>query len=415
MLLTIGCGFFLTKKGLFPPAASKGYAQVSMNCGLPALLFSSMVSSFNQQNISNFGPLCMVALLCQALGLSIAVVIRELFYVPAEFQWGILLLGMISNWGNLPTAIVQSVATESPFDPATDPSLGIAYIAIFILIMSLSFYGTGLYRICAWDYLDGLEPTPPTLRLRLARKEDERRDVDDQDVVAEMKTGDPEKGSAALKPTFSRIQRMESSHAEIESLAFDSPKTNREKTEGSGNSSPETLVATDVERHDSAPAPPRHLLFLRGLRNALSGLVTPITLGVLISLPISLIDPLKALFVSVDGWTGSKMPNAPDGQPPLSFFYDFTTFIGAITIPGGLIILGASFARINITRARLREMPIAAMLAMAFGKMFVSPAIGISIVNSFRNHTTLFPKDEKNVALLVQSSALTAVSLYLIT
>ena len=41
-----------------------------------ALLFSSMVASFNSSNIGNFGPLCMVAFLCQALGLSLALIVR---------------------------------------------------------------------------------------------------------------------------------------------------------------------------------------------------------------------------------------------------------------------------------------------------------------------------------------------------
>lgn len=33
-------------------------------------------------------------------------------------------MGALSNWGLLPTAIVQSVAASSPFNPATDPALG---------------------------------------------------------------------------------------------------------------------------------------------------------------------------------------------------------------------------------------------------------------------------------------------------
>ena len=126
MLFTIACGFVLTKKGLFPPAASKGLSQVSMNIGLPCLLFSSMVPSFNDSNISNFGPLLLIAILYQVIGLVLVLIVREVFYVPADFQWGIILLGSLSNWGNLPTAIVQSVAKEAPFNPSTDPSLGIA-------------------------------------------------------------------------------------------------------------------------------------------------------------------------------------------------------------------------------------------------------------------------------------------------
>lgn len=105
MLMTIMCGYALTKKGLFPPAASKGLSQVTMNIGLPSLLFSSMVSSFNESNISNFGPLCLVAIIFQLLGFLMVLVIRwanrynlrlslltvrlirELLYVPADFQW----------------------------------------------------------------------------------------------------------------------------------------------------------------------------------------------------------------------------------------------------------------------------------------------------------------------------------------
>lgn len=55
-------------------------------------------------------------------------------------------MGTISNWGkqsglwalsfsltsrtgNLPTAVVQTLAKSAPFDPDTDVELGIAYIA----------------------------------------------------------------------------------------------------------------------------------------------------------------------------------------------------------------------------------------------------------------------------------------------
>lgn len=38
-------------------------------------------------------------------------------------------MGIISNWGNLPTAVVQTMAKEEPFDPAKDVDLGVAYIA----------------------------------------------------------------------------------------------------------------------------------------------------------------------------------------------------------------------------------------------------------------------------------------------
>lgn len=70
--------------------------------------------------------------------------------------------------------------------------------------------------------------------------------------------------------------------------------------------------------HNESP----HVTVFKAIFNSLLGLLTPATMGVIVSLPFALVDPLKALMVHVDGWSGTKINNAPDGQPPLSFFYD---------------------------------------------------------------------------------------------
>jgi soluble lytic murein transglycosylase-like protein len=58
-------------------------------------------------------------------------------------------MGIVSNWGNLPTAVVQTMAREAPFDPATDVDLGVAYIAIFILLMNSVFFALGVRKVSA--------------------------------------------------------------------------------------------------------------------------------------------------------------------------------------------------------------------------------------------------------------------------
>lgn len=107
-------------------------------------------------------------------------IIREVFYVPADFRYGIIIVSptsflipcfiahttrpdseieiekliltkvivwdillalqasTFSNWGNLPTAVVQTIATQDPFDPKRDPTLGVAYVSVFMLIVSPS-------------------------------------------------------------------------------------------------------------------------------------------------------------------------------------------------------------------------------------------------------------------------------------
>jgi hypothetical protein len=81
----------------------------------------------------------------------------------------------------------------------------------------------------------------------------------------------------------------------------------------------------------------------------LKGFLMPVSLGVILSIPCALIPPVKALFTPVPDWTGTRMPNAPDGRPPLAFVLETATFIGGIVIPSGLLLLGASFARIQVS------------------------------------------------------------------
>jgi hypothetical protein len=60
----------------------------------------------------------------------------------------------------------------------------------------------------------------------------------------------------------------------------------------------------------------------RSIWMAIRPMLTPATMGVIFSIPIALVQPLKALFVEVPGWTGTLIHNAPDGKPPLAFFFD---------------------------------------------------------------------------------------------
>jgi predicted permease len=76
--------------------------------------------------------------------------------------------------------------------------------------------------------------------------------------------------------------------------------------------------------------------------------IPPPTWAVGVGLIFSLVPPLKALLYSTPSWTGTRMPNAPDGNPPLNFVLETAEFLGALTVPLALIVLGASFARLKV-------------------------------------------------------------------
>lgn len=83
---------------------------------------------------------------------------------------------------------------------------------------------------------------------------------------------------------------------------------------------------------------------MRRFLSTISNFKTPNSLSLIISIIIAMAPPLKALFVK----TSFYMPTAPDKQPPLSFVIDFTAYVGAASVPLGLLLLGATIARLKV-------------------------------------------------------------------
>lgn len=79
------------QSGIFLPLSTMGHTELQ-NVGLPALIFSSVVSAFTPDNIAAFGPLAMVAVLYMVIGLALGWIVREVFYVPHDFHYGILVV-----------------------------------------------------------------------------------------------------------------------------------------------------------------------------------------------------------------------------------------------------------------------------------------------------------------------------------
>ncbi|KAI0742846.1 auxin efflux carrier [Daedaleopsis nitida] len=150
------CGYVLVRMDMFPPAASRGASIISMNVALPALIFANIVPSFTPANVSALGPMFLIAGVYQLIGFVMGMMIREICYVPRNFWQGIVIMTGMSNWGNLPNAIVMSVTQQPPFNPATDPTLGVSYVSIFTVCYHIVFWMCGAAYSLSWDYLPGV-------------------------------------------------------------------------------------------------------------------------------------------------------------------------------------------------------------------------------------------------------------------
>ena len=82
--------------------------------------------SLGPNNISALGPIVLTAFFYQLLAGALGAVVRALTPTPRRFRWGMFSAYLFSNWGDLPTAVLQTLTASEPFQGAEDESLAIA-------------------------------------------------------------------------------------------------------------------------------------------------------------------------------------------------------------------------------------------------------------------------------------------------
>ncbi|KAJ3785011.1 auxin efflux carrier [Lentinula aff. detonsa] len=425
--ITILIGFIIARTGLFPPAASRSSSQLTMNVALPCLIFSNrVVPAFTPSNISAIGPLMLLAVIYILVGFVSGLVIREICFVPRNFWQGIIICAGMSNWGNLPTSVVQSVTAHAPFNGTTDIELGVSFVSIFIMVYHIFFWVFGAAASLQWDFLPDVpqgEEANKRVRwnekpigglvyrlFRLHSQTEDGKGRNPTEFFGRMKRLIVNKDKSSLKKSDSLDEKkceqdvfpcpdlLEAGAAEPyreESIDPDVQLARRvSRVSASAPFQPQLLSnsASLIHSHDSSETtlPLVHNTpkwerffpswFVRTLKS-ISVIITPVTIALAISLPVSVIQPLKALFTDATAsggpdWTG------PDGSPPLNFIMDTATFIGELCVPLSLIILGASFARMSIPK-RLSTLPIPAMILVMLSKEVLVPVIGIFLTQAF--------------------------------
>ncbi|KAJ8489251.1 hypothetical protein ONZ51_g3042 [Trametes cubensis] len=431
--ISIICGYVLARMGLFPPAASRGASQVTMNVSLPGLIFANIVPAFTPSNVSAIGPLFLIAFFYEAFGFAAGLIIREICYVPRNFWQGLLVLTGMSNWGNLPNAVVISVTQQAPFNPATDEALGVSFVSIFIVCYHITFWMLGAAHSLSWDYRPGVpqgeaaerrlpwyeKPIGSLIARYVLHKPVPRssgavtgRAQADEEAWPEKGEGKESAEASEACVTELDAQVLNEDSADPDPDVQLARRTSRLSTATSAM--PNSRLRTSSQAASTSALPPvppptrapsvhseadaqslaqrsetgtlhnfsfKHKV-IRVFR-PLSALFTPVTITLAVSLPIALIQPLKALFVDVSDIGGPSW-KGPDGRPPLAFIIDTAEFMGNIAVPLALVLLGASFARLNMPRP-LSRLPIMAMFLTTITKMLILPVVGVFLVQAMTN------------------------------
>lgn len=426
LVICTASGFVITKADIFPAVAARGTGQVILNIAFPCLMFSKIVPAFTSQNVHALGPLVLVAVIYEALGMLLAWIIGQIFWVPHQFRFGILVAGGWANIGDIPTSVIMSITGAAPFQGTTDQNLAVAYISAFILVFLITLFPLGGHRLIAMDYAGpDIEPEEVQQAMRIKRRSwvnfwvqmirkaslsatrmrssdpslgDETRDLDNEDDEKyddEKDAVNPEHQRPAVElhvsfhddatttvPTelgiVSRISSSEPTFIGVETRR--SHIINTELHPNNQSILPTTSMTTvDVAQSLPKSLPPpsknRRIHILRGSR-VLKSFLTPPSISIFISFPIALIPKLKALFVEVPG---TYIHPGPDGQPPLAFIMDTCNFIGAASVPLGLVCLGSALARLNVPLNRWKHLPVGAITWLAIGKLLLMPVLGVLI------------------------------------
>lgn len=80
----------------------------------------------------------------------------------------------------------------------------------------------------------------------------------------------------------------------------------------------------------------------------LANFLRPPSMALIIAMTFTMIPWVRRLFYADPSKGDYGIPNAPDGQPPLSFVMDITAFVGNCEVPLGLATLGATIARLQL-------------------------------------------------------------------
>lgn len=194
-----------------------------------------------------------------------------------------------------------------------------SYVAVFIVSYQLVFWVFGAAHSLSWDYLPGIpqgqdaevhlrwseKPVASLLR-RVARTFQRRSSWFSRNRCEQTVGDDDPRGETGTvldelnTPDFGGLE-----------ASPDVLSTSRDSGLDLNRDTPSEVVGRSSSKKGGMS---------RLLRTLLS-LLTPVTISLFVSLPIALVQPLKALFVDSPA-AESFHWKAPDGRPPLAFVID---------------------------------------------------------------------------------------------
>lgn len=351
------------------------------------------------------------------IGITLSWIIKQLFWVPHRFRYGIIVAGGWANTADIPISVTLSIMASAPFNGTNDENLAVGYIACFLLVFYVTLFALGGHRCVMMDF-NGPDVENDQVKERLSTKhaktlsrlaagfvrlrqifffnhppikEIHSEDSQNSGEKESHETFTPEDSATTCHnppkqeeigvSTLANEHLLPTQFLDPTSLSFTSIQPDPLLTDEAQKAPTTTSLPGSTTGHVAVTHAHWFLKFVSLALGFLRSLMYPPSLAIVISFIIATIPPLKALFVP--GVPGTHIPSAPDGQPPLALFMKTAQFIGSASVPMGLIALGSALARLSIPRNQWSSLPLGAIGSLAIGRFVVMPVLGIIICQQF--------------------------------
>lgn len=378
-----------------------------MTAIMPCLIFQNIVSNLKSSDIKYIGIVFFEGSILFTVGGLLALMIFYVCKSPKRWFGGLISVGLFPNISDLPIAYLQTLSKTGNLFTVEQGDEGVAYVCIFLASQIFYQFSLGLFRLIQYDFREEINDQEQSLHSEENLDEKSVRSQNDSPEV-DAKLEDPADGELILSIdeersiNFANLAPVQirspsenqaigcqntSSNPSVDGYSTASDLRSTMSSNHNGTIGRVSSRSLDLRRQKSQDItdvineyseidrlrsreviPPPILPYDNSveprmapppetssklsvkigayLKQMLKNFCTPNSLSLIISLIIAMSPPLKALFVHSTFY----IPNAPDQKPPLSFVIDTTSYVGAASVPLGLLLLGATIARLKIKK-----------------------------------------------------------------
>ncbi|ODV59587.1 uncharacterized protein ASCRUDRAFT_9256 [Ascoidea rubescens DSM 1968] len=156
--LIILSGYFLGKKQVLNNNTIKDLSSMIIYFLLPCLIFNKIITNITINELKQITIILLSSLILYTGSLIYGIILNLICFVPSNFFGGFLVVCMFQSVSDFPIAYIQTLADKSDADNnylifnEIQADKGIAYICIFMAILTFMMFNFGGYKLIELDF-----------------------------------------------------------------------------------------------------------------------------------------------------------------------------------------------------------------------------------------------------------------------